>query len=98
MSDSMFEAARNASRYELELQADPRNSPIQATAVARAELVRRAEVVEQEKREFEVALAEKQLDTANDVANATKLAAWAAGLSALGAIVQAAAAVLSYLK
>lgn len=49
------------------------------------------------RRDFETALADKQLRAAADVARATWWAMWAAGLAAAGAIVQAAMAVASYL-
>ena len=39
--------------------------------------------------EHATALTDKQLETARSVARATRLAAWAAGLSALGAVVMA---------
>ena len=57
-----------------------------------------AEHQEQSRRDFEIALADKQLRAANDVAWATKWAMGAAGVAALGAIVQAVMAVVGYLK
>jgi hypothetical protein len=69
--------------------------------LARVELIRRdredAEQQERLRRDFESALANKQLSAATDVAKATRWAMWAAAAAALGAIVQAAMAVVSYL-
>jgi hypothetical protein len=69
--------------------------------LARAELIRRdredAEQQERSRRDFESALADKQLSAATDVAKATRWAMWAAAAAALGAIVQAVMAVFSYL-
>jgi hypothetical protein len=68
---------------------------------ARAELIRRdrehAEQQERSRRDFESALADKQLSAATDVAKATRSAMWAAAAAALGAIVQAVMAVASYI-
>jgi hypothetical protein len=70
--------------------------------LARVELIRRdredAEQQERLRRDFESALANKQLSAATDVAKATRWAMWAAAAAALGAIVQAAMAVVSYLR
>jgi hypothetical protein len=69
--------------------------------LARVELIRRdreyAEQQERSRRDFESALADKQLSAATDVAKATRWAMWAAAAAALGAIVQAVMAVVSYL-
>jgi hypothetical protein len=70
--------------------------------LAKAELIRRdrenAEQEERSRRDFESALADKQLSAATDVANATRLAMWAALAAAIGAIVQAVMAIASYYK
>jgi hypothetical protein len=70
--------------------------------LAKAELMRRdredAEQQERSRRDFESALADKQLSAATDVAKATRWAMWAAAAAALGAIVQAVMAVASYLR
>jgi hypothetical protein len=64
---------------------------------ARYELMQRdreyAEQQEKSRREFETALADKQLRAATNVAWATKLAMWAAIASGAGAIIQAVVAV-----
>jgi hypothetical protein len=65
--------------------------------LARVELNRRnreyAEQQEQSRRDFESALADKQLSAATDVANATKWAMVAAFFAAFDAIIQAVVAV-----
>jgi hypothetical protein len=73
---------RGKSRYELEAQADERNSPIGAAAAARAEMVRLDQ-------EHAAALVNKQIQAANNVSWATKCAAVAAIASAIGALIQA---------
>jgi hypothetical protein len=52
-----------------------------------------AEQQEKSRRDFETALADKQLRAATDVAKATKWAMWAAVASAAGAVAQALAAI-----
>jgi hypothetical protein len=70
--------------------------------LAKAELIRRdrehAEQQERSRRDFEFALADKQLSAATDAAKATRLAMWAALTAAVGAIVQAGMAVACYYK
>jgi hypothetical protein len=65
--------------------------------LARVELIRRdrehAEQQERSRRDFESALADKQLSAATDVAKATNRAIWAAVAAAFGAIVQAVVAI-----
>jgi hypothetical protein len=48
-----------------------------------------AEQQEKSRREFEIALVDKQMKAATDVAWATKWAMWAAVASAIGALIQA---------
>jgi hypothetical protein len=52
--------------------------------------------IERRRREYENARDAKQVEAALATAKATKFAAWAAGLSAFGAIVQAVAAVVKF--
>jgi hypothetical protein len=70
--------------------------------LARVELIRRdqedAEQQERSRRDFESALADKQLSAATDVAKATRWAMVAAFAAAFGALVQAVMAVASYFK
>jgi hypothetical protein len=88
---------RDRDRAQLEAWAS--TPPIRGTVEpdragqARYELLLRdreyAEQQEKSRRDFETALADKQLGAATDVAWATKLAVWAAGCSAGGAVVTA---------
>ena len=72
---------------------------VRQLGLARAELIRRdrehAEQQEQKRQDFESALANKQLSAAVDVAKATKWAVWAAAAAACGALIQAAAAIMT---
>jgi hypothetical protein len=78
------------SRRELEASAQERNAGIEEAAAARAEIVRRDQ-------EHAAALVDKQIKAANDVWWATKWAAAAASLSAVGALIQAATALVTLL-
>jgi hypothetical protein len=98
----MSDDVRGMTHERLEESSLEGNTNLPSRAAARVELRRRdgeaAEQREQSRRDFETALADKQLRAATDVAWATKLAMWAAAAASLGAIIQAAMAVASYLK
>jgi hypothetical protein len=54
--------------------------------------------IERRRREYEKARDARQVEAALATAKATKFAAWAAGLSACGAIIQAVVAVVQFTK
>jgi hypothetical protein len=86
---------------ELEVAAAGPTAGLAIMHRAKAEIVRRdqeyAAAQEQSRRDFEVALVDKQLAAAAGVRKATKSAAWAAGFSAGGAVVTAAIEVIRLL-
>ena len=77
---------RRMTRVELEVAAAGPTAGLPIMHRARVEIVRRdqeyAAAQERSRRDFEVALVDKQLAAATGVRKATKFAAWAAGLSA----------------
>jgi hypothetical protein len=96
---------REQERHLVEATASGATNPsgqvnVRQLGLAKAELIRRdrehAEQQERSRRDFESALADKQLSAATDVANATRWAMWAAFAAAGGAIVQAVVAVAGY--
>lgn len=84
------------------------NDP-QVIGLARAELLRRDQVYDEEQAQRREALAQRQMDhaaklsseqlrTAEAAVKATKLAVWATIFAAIGAAIQAAMALMLYLK